>query len=104
MLPFLAKQGYAKYKMIDKKSTKLTIREDQPTGIASSAFGSNIDAMGFNILFIASKNPKLAVEIMTLYASARQIKAEDPNAPDEDFALFTRELSKLSDHDTQNKS
>lgn len=90
--------------MSDKKTTRLTIHEDQATGIASSAFGSNIDAMGFNILFIASKNPKLAVEIMKLYAAAQQIKVGDPNAPDEDFALFSRELSKLSDHDTQNKS
>lgn len=90
--------------MTDKKSTKLTIHEDRPTGISSSAFHSNIDAMGFNILFIASKKPKLAVEIMKLYEEARKIREDDPIAPDEDFDLFSRELSKLSSDNTQDKS
>lgn len=87
--------------MTDKKSTRLTIREDRPTGISSSAFGSNVNAMGFNILFIASKNPRLAVEIMKLYAEAEKIKASDPNAPDEDFSLFSQQLSKLSRDEVQ---
>ena len=102
MLPFSATEGYAKYKMHDKKSTKLTIHEDQPTGISSSAFGSNVDALGFNILFIAARNPKLAVEIMNLYAKAQQIQEDDPLAPDEDFALFSQEVNKLVGDKTDN--
>lgn len=87
--------------MSDKKTTKLSIHEDQATGIASSVFGSNIDAMGFNLLFIASKNPKLAIEVMKLYAEARKIQASDPNAPDEDFSLFSQQLNKLSRDNVQ---
>lgn len=87
--------------MSDKKTTKLTIHENRATGITSSAFGSNINAMGFNLLFIASKNPRLAVEIMKLYAEAQKIKASDPNAPDEDFSLFSQQLSKLSRDEVQ---
>ena len=102
MLPFSVTQGYAKYKMPDKKSTKLTIHEDQPIGIASSAFGSNVDALGFNILFIAARDPKLAVEIMNLYAKARQIQEDDPLAPDEDFTLFSQKVSKLFGDKTDN--
>lgn len=85
--------------MSDKKTTKLTIYENRATGITSSAFGSNINAMGFNLLFIASKNPKLAVEIMELYAKARKIQATDPDAPDEDYSLFSQRLEKLPHND-----
>ena len=101
MLPFSVTQGYAKYKMPDKKSTKLTIHGDQPTTVASSAYGSNVDALGFNILFIAARDPKLAVEIMKLYAKARQIQEDDPLAPDEDFAMFSQEVSKIFDDKSQ---
>lgn len=81
--------------MSDAKSTKLNIREDRPTALASSAFGSNVDAIGFNLLFLAARNPKLAVEILKLYARARQVQAGDPPAPDEDYALFADELRKM---------
>ena len=104
MLPFSFTQRYAKYKMTNKKSTKLTIHQDQPTGIASSAFGSNVDALGFNILFIAARNPKLAIEIMKLYANAQQIQEADPLAPDEDFALFTHKLTEVMASESNNKS
>lgn len=45
--------------MTDAKSTKLNIREDRPTALSSSAHGSNLDAVGFNILFLAARNPSL---------------------------------------------
>lgn len=87
--------------MSDAKSTKLTIREDRPTAISSSAHGSNLDAIGFNIAFLAARNPKLAIEAMKLYALARQVQADDPAAPDEDYALFADEVSKMQidEHD-----
>ena len=74
--------------MTEAKSTKLNLREDRPTAISSSAHGSNVEALGFNITFLAARNPKLAVELMKLYAQARQVKEDDPIAPDEDFELF----------------
>jgi hypothetical protein len=80
--------------MSEEKSTKLTIRDDKAASISSSAHGANINAIGFNVLFIALRNPKLAVEVMKLYAKARKIKADDPKAPDEDFAMFAEEVTK----------
>ena len=81
--------------MTDDKSTKLNIQPDRPTALSSSAHNANLNALGFNILFIAARNPKLAVEIMRLYAEAHKIQEDDPNAPEEDFALFAGEVHKL---------
>jgi len=67
--------------MSDTKSTKLNIREDRPTAISSSAYDSNLDAIGFNIAFLASRDPGLAIEIMKLYARAHQIREDYPPAP-----------------------
>lgn len=80
--------------MSDQRSTKLNVREDRPTALASSVHGSNVDALGFNLLFIAQRNPKLAVEILKLYAKAHAIQQDDPEAPEEDFALFADEVGK----------
>jgi hypothetical protein len=81
--------------MPDSKTTKLTIRADRPTALASSAHGSNLDAIGFNVAFLAARSPKLAVEIMRLYADAHAVQASDPSAPDEDFDLFQDEVAKF---------
>ena len=81
--------------MSDNKATKLNIRSDSPTALSSSIHDANIDALGFNILYIAARNPKLAVEIMRLYAEAHKIQDDDPKAPEEDFALFADEVAKL---------
>jgi len=83
--------------MSDAKSTQLNIRGDRPTAISSSAHGSNLDAIGFNIAFLAARDPKLAIEVMKLYALAHEIKENDPPAHDEDFALFSDEVTKLTD-------
>lgn len=81
--------------MTEPKATKLNIREDRPTAISSSAHGSNLDAIGFNILFLATRDPKLAIEILKLYALAHKVGEDDPEAPGEDFALFADELQKI---------
>jgi len=81
--------------MSDAKSTKLNIREDRPTALSSSVHGSNVDAVGFNLLFIAQRNPKLAIEILKLYAKAHEVQEDDPRAPEEDFALFADEVGKI---------
>jgi len=88
----------------DKMSdTKLNIREDKATAISSSLYGANINAIGFNILFIAQRNPKLAVEILRLFDEAKKIKENDPSAPEEDFALFADEISKMAHDDDKTK-
>jgi hypothetical protein len=81
--------------MQEPDTTKLQIREDRPTGLSSVVHGSNLDAMGFNIAFIALRNPKLAIEIMRLYDEAHKLQSDDPKAPDEDFKLFTETLTAL---------
>ncbi len=93
MLLILVKQMYAE-SMSDVKSTKLSVREDRPTAIASSSHNANVNAMAFNIIFIALRNPKLALEVMRLYDEAHKLQENDPNAPEEDYALFAEELRK----------
>jgi hypothetical protein len=61
--------------MADKKTTQLHIREDRPTAISSATFGANLNAFGFNIDLIASKNPKLAVALIKNYGDAYSIQA-----------------------------
>lgn len=81
--------------MSDSKSSKLNVRKDRPTAITSSAHGSNIDAVGFNITFLALRDPKLAISILKLYEDAHAVQESDPPAPDEDFTLFADALNKL---------
>jgi hypothetical protein len=77
------------------KDTKLTIHEDRSMAITSSAHGANIDAVGFDIVFIAMRNPEIATELMKLYAKANKVQGDDPAAPDEDYALFANEFKQL---------
>lgn len=75
--------------------THITIKKDKPTGISSTIHGSNINAIGFNIDFIATKNPNLAVSIMGLYKQADSIRVEDNSMPEEDYKLAIQKLSEL---------
>ena len=81
--------------MKDPKSTKLDVREDRTTAVSSTLHGSNVDAIGFNIAFLATRSPRLAIEVMKLYAVARNVTEADPKAPDEDLAMYAEELSKV---------
>jgi hypothetical protein len=81
--------------MADKKTTQLQIREDRPTAISSAAFGANLNAFGFNIDLIATKNPKLAITLINDYGDAHSIKASDPDAPSEDYELFIEAMKRL---------
>lgn len=87
--------------MTNIKSTKLTIREDRPTAIGSSAQRSNLDAIGFNLTFLSVRNPKLAIEIMKLYARAVKVSQNDPSVPEEDVALFAAEFAKMAESKKQ---
>lgn len=75
--------------------TRITIKSDSPVAISSSALGANINALGFNIDLILSKNPNLAIEIMSLYEQAKNTHADDPVQSDEDFKLALKRLSDL---------
>ena len=90
--------------MSDSKSTKLNVREDRPTAISSTAYGSNIDAAGFNVTFLALRNPKLAIAILKLYEEAHAVQESDEPAPDEDFTLFTNALKKLLSNTSEDDS
>lgn len=68
-------------------SSKLTIRADMPVSVSSSAHGANLDAIGFNIAFIAMRKPLLAVELMRLCGEARELTVDTPTAADEDMIL-----------------
>jgi hypothetical protein len=82
--------------MSDTPSIKLQVRSDRPTATASQAYNSKVDALAFNISFIAKYQPKLAIELLQLYARARVITENDPEAPDEDYALFADEVIKMA--------
>ena len=83
------------------KSTNLTIREDRPTAIGSSAQRSNLDAIGFNLTFLSVRNPKLAIEALKLYARAVKVSENDPSVPEEDIALFATEFAKMAESKKQ---
>ena len=74
----------------------MQVRSDRPTATASEAYNSKIDVLAFNISFIAKHQPKLAVELLQLYAKARVVTENDPEAPDEDYALFAEEVIKMA--------
>ena len=82
--------------MSDLPSIKLQVRSDRPTVTASQAYNSKVYALAFNISFIAKYQPKLAVELLQLYTKAHAITEKDPEAPDEDYALFADEVIKMA--------
>ena len=43
---------------MDNDDSRLKIRKDRPTAISSVVHGSMLDAVGFNLTFIALKNIK----------------------------------------------
>lgn len=80
---------------MDDSVSNLKVRSDRPTAISSSVYKTGVDAIGFNLAFIALKNPKLAVQLLDLYEEASKIQGSDPKAPDEDLELFTEALKQL---------
>lgn len=81
--------------MEEPKKTRITIREDLPTAISSSLNGANLDAIGFNVPFLAMRSPRLAIEVMKLFAVANNVSKDDPKAPEEDIAMYAEELAKI---------
>ncbi len=56
------------------KTTKISFKEDRATAISSTAYGANLDTMGFNISYLAKNNPKLVAKIIAIYEEALQTK------------------------------
>jgi hypothetical protein len=75
--------------------SRITMKSDNPTAITSTAMGSNVNALAFNLDLIASKNPDLAIAIMELYEQAKSIDSSDSVSTDQDFALALKRLSEL---------
>lgn len=75
--------------------SRITMKSDNPTAITSTAMGSNVNALAFNLDLIASKNPDLAIAIMELYEQAKRIDSNNPASNDQDFALALKQLSEL---------
>lgn len=75
--------------------TNISIKSGKSTGIAGAAMGANLNGIAFNIDFIASKNPTLAIAIMELYEKAIAIKEDTPTSPLEDYDLALEKLSHL---------
>jgi len=75
--------------------SRITMKSDNPTAITSTAMGSNVNALAFNLDLIASKNPDLAIAIMELYEQAKRIDSNDSVSTDQDFAFALKRLSEL---------
>lgn len=75
--------------------SRITMKSENPTAITSTAMGSNVNALAFNLDLIASKNPDLAIAIMELYEQAKSIDSNDPVSTDQDFASALKRLSEL---------
>jgi hypothetical protein len=81
------------------KMSQIKVREDRPTGIASSAHGANVNALAFNLDLIGSKDPKLAAQVLKDYKEAHAISPNDPPHPDEDFSLALEDFPEPTDED-----
>ncbi len=63
------------------KITKLALRSDWPTAVSSREHGHNLNTYGFNVDYIAARNPGLAMEIRELYDQATRLRDEyEPDA------------------------
>lgn len=82
--------------MNDDKETHIKLKSNKATGIASTTGGANINGIGFNVDFIAEKDPALAVDILNRYEKASALSPSDPEHPDEDAALALEKLKDIT--------
>jgi hypothetical protein len=79
-----------------RKSTRMVLYEDAPTSITSSQGRANLDSVGFNVGFLLRRRPSLAVEVLKLYAKAREVREQDSDAPEEDVRQAAEEWMRFS--------
>ena len=77
------------------KITRVAVHEDSPTGIAGTMFRANVNVLAFNLDFIGARKPLLSAELMELYYQAKQLKSDDPSAPEEDSRIAVERLREL---------
>lgn len=80
----------------EPKKTKITVREDWPTSIASEAYGANVGCLAFNLTYIVLRDPMVAVELMEIYELARSLLDKpvlDKNNPE--FEKANRYIEEL---------
>ncbi len=76
-------------------STRITLKSGKATGITEFPSEADIQGVGFNLGYIASKDPTLAVDILKDYERAKKITQDSPTHPDEDYSLAFEEVKKL---------
>ena len=76
-------------------TSKLTMRSDWPVGCSATGRGANLNTVGFNLDFIAERDPKLVLELVKLWQQARGLQEDSPHAPDEDYLLADAALKQL---------
>lgn len=54
--------------------TKISVYEDLPTSVSSTAYGANLDCFAFNIGYIGRRSPELAMQLVELYEKCKQLK------------------------------
>lgn len=81
--------------MEDMQETRITLKSDKSAGIASKAFGAKIDAVAFNLTYLAEIDPVLTARILNDFQDAAAITTGTPAHPDEDFDLALKDIKEL---------
>lgn len=53
--------------------TKISVYEDMPTSVSSTAFGANLDCFAFNMGYIVKRSPELARQLLTIYKQCKEL-------------------------------
>jgi len=56
--------------------TKISVYEDNPTAVASRAFGANIDSIAFNLDYIGSRSPEMVQELILLFEKCKKLRSK----------------------------
>jgi len=56
--------------------TKISVYEDLPTSVSSTAYSANLDCFAFNVGYIAKRNPKLVQELISLYEQCKKLRSK----------------------------
>jgi len=73
------------------------MRSDFSTSCSSRQHGANLNTYGFNVDFIAERNPMLALELLKLWRQASALSMDDPQAHEEDYRVAEDGMRRLSD-------
>jgi len=56
--------------------TKISVYEDIPTSVSSTAYGANLDCFAFNVGFISKTRPDLAQRLIELYQECKKLRSK----------------------------